>query len=110
MIKRMNIALKFFKAVCLTLLLLLILAVIWMRSEIVSLEYNISDMENKKVELKREWEMLFAERATLTAPERIKVVSNNSYNLREHDRLRHVNLSKTGKVLLYKTAVKRQKR
>lgn len=52
-----------------------IFAIVWLRSNIVALEYEISSLETKKAEKQRETRLLVAERAELLSFQRIKLVT-----------------------------------
>lgn len=52
-----------------------IFAIVWLRSNIVALEYEISSLETKKAEKQKETRLLVAERAELLSFQRIKLVT-----------------------------------
>jgi cell division protein FtsL len=56
-------------------LLCSIFAIIWLRSNLVAIEYEISSLESKKAEKQRETRLLTAERAELLSFQKIKMVS-----------------------------------
>jgi len=50
---------------CVTLILCGVFGIVWLRSNFTTLEYHISELENRKIEELRETKMLMGERVTL---------------------------------------------
>lgn len=50
-------------------------AIVWLRSSLVTIEYEISNLETKKQEAQRETRILVAERAEILSSHKIKLVS-----------------------------------
>lgn len=67
-------------------------AVIWLRSAITALEYNIAKLEETKAELLKERKELLAERATLSSVKRIETLASQ-HGLTIPDR-RYIHLKK----------------
>ncbi|WP_297209006.1 MULTISPECIES: hypothetical protein [Thermodesulfovibrio] len=72
--------------------LLSIFAILWVRSNVIAIEYRLSSLEEQKKELLREQKTLIAERASLTSFVRIE---NKEYALIFPDRKKVVYI--TGK-------------
>ncbi|MBI5188512.1 MAG: hypothetical protein HZA07_05520 [Nitrospirae bacterium] len=56
------------KFLCIALLLFGVFGLVWLRSSITTLEYNLGDLEKKKMEHIKERKRLLAERASLLSP------------------------------------------
>ena len=69
---------------------LLVFAVVWIRSGVVSLEYQLSSLENRKNELMKEGKGLGAERASLLAVKRFETVASADGHLVFPDRTKVV--------------------
>ncbi|MGB9715277.1 MAG: hypothetical protein ACPL1G_02520 [Thermodesulfovibrionales bacterium] len=67
------------KPLCIVLLLIANFGLIWLKSNVISLEYNISNLEKKKEECLRERKILFAERANLQSFEVINSSLSEDY-------------------------------
>lgn len=59
-------------------ILFAIFAILWVRSNVISVEYRLSSLEEKKKELLRENRLLLAERAALTSFVSINQAQGNS--------------------------------
>ncbi len=81
------------KALSILSILLLIFGIIWLRSSIVSLEYNISSLEKKKLHLMKENKGIVAEKARLLALERFE--NSDSRGFVFPDRVRVVYVKET---------------
>ncbi len=68
----------------------LVFIVVWMRSGVVSLEYQLSSLEHKKNELMKEGKVLGAERASLLAVKRFETVASADGHLVFPDRTKVV--------------------
>lgn len=86
MISILNISFK--KVFCILFIILLVFGIIWLRSNVVSLEYKISSFEKKKVQLMKENKAIVAEKVRLLALERFE--NNESRGFMFPDRIRVV--------------------
>lgn len=68
-------------------LLCSIFAIVWLRSSLTAIEYEISKLENEKIEKKREMRLLLAERAELLSFQKIRFVTEKA-GLTSADRAR----------------------
>ena len=59
------------KPLFITFLLCGLFGIVWLRSNFISMEYTISELENKKAERLREGKMLMAEKAALISMHRV---------------------------------------
>jgi len=71
-------------------LVLLVFSVVWIRSSVVSLEYQLSSLEIKKKELMREAKTLGAQRAGLVTLKRLETVASADGGLMFPDRMKVV--------------------
>ncbi len=83
---------------------------VWIRSSIVSLEYKISSLEEKKTELIISREMLIAERASLLSIERFKNTALVDEKFVFPDRVRVVHVKRTVDIEPYKASVVAKRR
>ncbi|HIJ60358.1 MAG TPA: hypothetical protein HPP56_07095 [Nitrospirae bacterium] len=91
------------KAFTVLVLILLVFSIVWLRSNVISLEYKISSFEKQKLKLIKENKSIIAEKAKLLAlerfenseirdfvfPDRIRVVYVREPNNREPYRITH---------------------
>lgn len=70
-----------------------VVGIIWIRSAITALEYNIAKLEQTKLELVKERKVLLAERASLTSYGKIEEAISRKQGLHLPDR-RYVHLKK----------------
>jgi len=80
------------KPLCIVLLLFGLFCLIGLRSNIVTVEYELSALEKKKTECLKEKRMLLAEKASLQSFERVEASLRKSYNLVFPDRVKMVYL------------------
>ncbi len=84
------------KPLCVALLLFGIFGIIWLRSNLISLEYTISELENKRMERLREAKMLMAERASMLSIQRVERTAVRDLGLVFPDRTRVVYVKEKG--------------
>lgn len=80
------------KASALACAVLLVFTIVWIRSAVVSLEYQLSSLDHKKIELMKEGKVLGAERASLIAVKRFEAVASADGNLVFPDRMKVVHV------------------
>lgn len=71
---RKSMLLYLLKPLSIVFLLCSIFAIVWLRSSLTTIEYEISNLESKKIERQKEARLLVAERAELLSFQRIKAV------------------------------------
>ncbi len=77
MLRKKNRFMRLLKPFSVMLIMFLTFAMVWIRSSYVSLEYNIRDLEKKKIEFTRTGKLIAAEKASLISAERFgKVVAD----------------------------------
>jgi len=84
------------KPLFVALLLFGIFGIIWLRSNLISLEYTISELENKRMERLRETKMLMAERASMLSIQRVESTAVRDLGLVFPDRTRVVYVKDSG--------------
>ncbi|MBI3591960.1 MAG: hypothetical protein HY099_00465 [Nitrospirae bacterium] len=87
------------------LLLFLIFGIVWLRSSVVSLEYSLSNLEKKKMELTRDKKALMAEQANLLYIGRLESVAANGAGLGFPDRVRVVYVKKAKNKEAYRASL-----
>lgn len=78
------------KPLFVTLLLCGLFGIVWLRSNFISLEYTISDLENRKADRLRETKMLMAEKASLMSMHKVEKTTVRDLGLVFPDRTRVV--------------------
>jgi cell division protein FtsL len=76
------------------LLLCGLFGIVWLRSNIVSTEYAISELENKKTDVLRETKMLMAERASVLSMQKVEETAMKRLGLSFPERTRVVFVKK----------------
>lgn len=72
--------------------------IVWLRSNIVSTEYSISELENRKMAKMRETKMLMAERAAVLSMKKAekRIVSELGLTFPDRKKVLYVDVRKTG--------------
>jgi hypothetical protein len=76
--------------VIIAVIIMLVFSVVWIRSSVVSLEYQLSSLEIKKKELMRDAKMLGAQRTGLLTLNRFERVASSEGGLMFPDRMKVV--------------------
>lgn len=87
-------------------LLFLVFAVVWLRSSVVSLEYGLSKLEKKKMELTRDKKILLAEQANLLYVGRLQSAAANGSELAFPDRVKVIYVAKARDKEALKTSLR----
>jgi hypothetical protein len=66
-----NIVSLFYKPLCILLMLGGLFSLIWLRSSIVSMTYNLRDLEERTMEARKDMKILLAERSTLMSVSKV---------------------------------------
>lgn len=74
-LSRRSMLLYIIKPLFVIFILCSIFATIWLKSSLVTIEYQISSLENKKMEKQREMRLLVAERAEHLSFQKIKLIT-----------------------------------
>ena len=78
------------KPLFITFLLCSLFGIVWLRSNYISVEYVISELENKKADRLRESKMLIAEKASLMSMQRVEKTAARDLGLVFPDRTKVV--------------------
>jgi len=95
-LRRKSMVIYLVKPLFVALLLFGIFGIIWLRSNLISLEYTISELENKRMERLRETKMLMAERASMLSIQRVEGTAVRDLGLVFPDRTRVVYVKDRG--------------
>ncbi|MEW6674571.1 MAG: hypothetical protein AB1348_00875 [Nitrospirota bacterium] len=90
------------KFLCVALLLFGVFGLVWLRSSIINLEYNLGDLEKKRMEHLKERTLLLAERASLLSPLHL------THGFVFPDRVRVIHVKKQRGPAPYKVALQRK--
>jgi hypothetical protein len=89
-LRQKSVLLYLIKPFFILVILFGIFGIIWLRSSIISMEYTISELENKKMDRMRDAKMLMAEEASLLSTQKIEKVAMRNLGLTVTDRTRVV--------------------
>lgn len=95
------------KPLCIVLLLFAQFGLVWLRSNVTTLEYNISNLEKKNAECLKERKMLFAEKAGLQSFESVESSLNGNYGFVFPDRVKVIHVKRQKGSLPYNVSLKR---
>lgn len=87
-------------------LLILIFGIVYLRSNVTKLEYDIGELEKKKMEYVKERKLLLAKRASLLSLEKLEVSLNLYDEYILQDRLKVIYVDKQKGILPYKVSFK----
>jgi len=102
-----NIISFMLKPLCVVLLLFAQFGLVWLRSNVTSLEYNISNLEEKNTECLKERKMLFAEKASLQSFESVESSLSGNYDFVFPDRVKVIHVKRQKGSLPYNVSLKR---
>lgn len=105
--RKRNIFFFLIKPLCIVLLLFLNFGLIWLKSNVISLEYNISNLEKRKEECLRERKLLFAEKANLQSFETVNSSFSEDYGFVFPNRVRVIHVKRKSVPLPYSVSMKR---
>jgi len=103
-----NIMSLMLKPLCIVLLLFALFGLVWLKANVVTLEYNISDLEKKKAECLKERKILFAEKAGLQSFESIESSLSGDYGFVFPDRVKVIHVKRQKGSLPYKASLERR--
>jgi len=89
-VRRRSMLLYISKPLFITFLLCSLFGIVWLRSNYISIEYVISELENKKADMLRESKMLIAEKASLISMQRVEKTAARDLGLVFPDRTKVV--------------------
>lgn len=82
-----------------------IFSVVWLRSSVRTVEYTISSLDNKRMEILKERKMLLAEKAGLLAIQNVKKTGDGKLALVFPDRVKVIYVKKEGGIAPYKASL-----
>lgn len=94
--KRRNKLVGALKPLSLIVLLFSLFAVVWVSSNVVSVEYRLTELEKKRTDLMREKKLISAERARLLSIERFEHVAQNAYIIPDRVQVVYVKQGRDG--------------
>lgn len=103
--KKRNLLSLLFKPLCIVLLLLGMFSVVWLRSNVVKLEYKLGELEKKKEECFKVKRMLLAEKASLLSFGKVEASMGKNYGFVFPDRVRVIHVEKQKESLPYKASL-----
>ncbi|MFA5352597.1 MAG: hypothetical protein WC291_00035 [Thermodesulfovibrionales bacterium] len=77
--RKRNRSVSFLKPFFVVTMLFLVFSLVWLRSGVVSLEYSISRLEEKKAELLRDRKLLGAQKSHLLSVDKFETASANGF-------------------------------
>jgi cell division protein FtsB len=96
------------KPLCIALLLFALFGLVWLKSNVISLEYNISSLEKKKEECLKERKILFAEKANLQSFETINSSLSGDYVFVFPNRIKVIHVKRQKGPLPYKVSLEKK--
>lgn len=95
-------------ALFITLLILGVFGLVYLRSSVMKLEYNLGDLEKAKMNYLRERKTLLAEKTGLLSLEKFDVSPGETYGFVFPDRIRVIHVKKQKESLPYKASLERR--
>ncbi len=95
-----------FRLLFIALLLVGAFGIVWLRSNVIRLEYTLSELEKKKAECLKERKILLAEKAGILSFEKVEASLNRNYSFILPDRVRVIHIKKESRSLPYKASLK----
>lgn len=103
-----NMILFICNAVMITLLVIGVFSLVYLRSSAMKLEYNLGDLEKAKMNYLRERKTLLAEKARLISLEKFDVSSDEKYGFIFPDRMRVIHVNRQKESLPYKASLEKR--
>jgi hypothetical protein len=103
-----NIMSLMLKPLCIVLLLFAQFGLVWLKSNVITLEYNISTLEKKNAECLKERKILFVEKAGLQSFESVESSMSGNYGFVFPDRIKVIHVKTQKGPLPYKVSLKRR--
>ncbi len=106
---RKSIFLFIFKPLLIVILIAGIFSLVYLRSSVLKLEYNIAELEKKKVECLKERKMLIAQKTNLISFWKLETALNKSQGFVIPDRIKVIQVNKSQNTLPHKTSMERER-
>ncbi|MDH5768533.1 MAG: hypothetical protein OEZ31_06195 [Nitrospirota bacterium] len=97
------------KPLLIALLLFGLFGLVWFRSHVVTLEYNLSDLEKKKIECLKERKMLLAEKANVLSFRKVEASLSKNQGFVFPDRIRVIHVKKQKESLPHKASLDKKR-
>jgi hypothetical protein len=95
-----------FKVLFIAFLLVGAFGIVWLRSNVIRLEYTLSELEKKRMEYLKERKILLAEKAGILSFEKVEASLSRNYSFILPDRVRVIHIKKESRSLPYKASLK----
>ncbi|NWF51473.1 MAG: hypothetical protein HXY47_00110 [Nitrospirae bacterium] len=105
---RRNILSFLLKPLCIAILIFAHFGLVWLKSNVISLEYDISNLEKIKEECLKERKILFAEKANLQSFETINSSVSGDYGFVFPNRIKVIHVKRQKGPLPYKVSLERK--
>lgn len=105
--KNSNLFSFIFKPLLVVLLLFCVFGIVYIRSNVLTLEYNLGELEKKKMEYVRERKTLLAQKTSLLAFGKLESYLHVKHGFVMPDRIKVINVSKDKKHMPYRTSIGR---
>jgi hypothetical protein len=105
---RTNLVTFLFKPFLITLLLVGVFGLVYLRSNFMELEYSLGELEKKKMQCLRDRKMLFAEKTSQLSFARLESSANDQEGFILPDRLKVVHISKQTRSLPQQVSLKQK--
>lgn len=96
------------KPIIFIILVIYIFGLVYLRSNVTKLEYDIGELEKKKLEYVKERKLLLAKKTNLLSFEKIDMSLNSGGEYILQDRLKVIYVDKQRGILPYKTSLKNE--
>lgn len=101
-----NIMSFMLKPLCIVLLFFAQFGLVWLKSNVITLEYNISNLEKKNAECLKERKLLFVEKAGLQSFENVESSLSGNYGFVFPDRVKVIHVKRQKGPVPYKISLK----
>jgi len=96
------------KPLLIILLIFGVFGLVYLRSNVLTLEYSLGDLEKKKMNYLGEKKMLLAEKTSLLSFEKLEASLSGNHGFVLPDRIRVIHVSKQKRYLPYKAALEKR--
>ena len=106
---RRNVVSFIIKPLLIALLLFSLFGLVWLRSHVVTLEYNLSDLEKKKIACLKERKMLLAAKANILSFGKVEASLSKNHSFVFPDRIRVIHVKKQKESLPHKVSLDKKR-
>lgn len=97
-----------FKPLIIFLFIAGVFSLVYLRTNVLKLEYNIAELEKKKTECLKERKMLVAEKTSLLSFVKLKTALNKTQGFVIPDRIKVIHIDNVERMLPHKTSIERK--